>query len=132
MGIVYRADITTKGGTGDAVEWRRRCFNSGADAAAYLGLKYRGRKDLTDEEKLVLREGNFDGLQIHVDGGFDGQAGAAGVTFTSFTWKDGAWVRHLVGHAHSSFKCQSAFDAESRALAAATVMLSEIVHSWVT
>ncbi len=40
------------------------------------------------------------------------------------------WERNFVGYAYSSFECRSAFDAETKALAAATHMLKTVVAHW--
>ena len=114
----------------DAVSWRRREWNTGADAAANLALKTGQKKNLSASTLEILNKGDFQGLQVHVDSGFNDGVAACGVTFTTWSHHEGTWTRKLLGHSYAGCPGRSAFHAESRALAAATDIVRRVITSW--
>ena len=128
--LIYRDGVCSKTRCHDPVRWRRRVWNTGADAAANVALKHGGTKNLNAEALELLKQGDYNGLQVHVDGGYSEGSAACGVTFTTWQVSGTNWTRSLAGFAFAAFQGKSAFHAECRALVAATDMVQKISAAW--
>ena len=121
LAVCFGKGVVPPAGWRNFVQWRRRAYNTLADAASNLALKHRNGHNTLDHRSVSEAVADSRcALQFFSDGGHvPGYGSAHAFAVVLWTYDGSSWHRRVAGTAATFYAGRSAFEAEVLGLDAA-------------